>query len=51
MILTWSTGGRGKPLKLSLIPDLGVACYNLGVPEQAPFTAPITSEEGIAIDY
>ena len=49
VLLAWSTGGRGKP---PVITDSrgGHGPLPLGVPEQAPLAAPITSEEGIAIE-
>ena len=28
VLLAWSTGGGGKPLQLSLAPEVGVACYH-----------------------
>ena len=45
-ILEWSAGSGGKPPQLSLTPEVG-----MGVPEQSPFMAAITSEEGIAVEH
>ena len=42
VLLVLSIGGRGKPQKLSLAPEVRVACY-LAVHEQAPLSAPVTS--------
>ena len=28
VLLAWSIGGKGKPLQLSLSPEVGVVCYH-----------------------
>ena len=44
VLFSWSAGGRGKPLQLSLTPEVGCGTPPLGIPEQKSLAVSTTSE-------